>query len=213
MDDQSIPTSRAEALACDAQDPLADRRDHFALPDGVIYLDGNSLGPPPKTALSEVQRAASVEWADGLIRSWNDAGWIDLPSGAGARVAPLIGAEPDEVTFCDSVSVNLFKLAAAAISVIDRPNALVVEEDEFPTDQYIAERAAEMLGVLFIRAKSGDGANALADHGGGLIKSIVNYKTAAIADMRATEQAAASAGGAVIWDLSHGAGVLSIDVK
>ena len=207
------PTSRADAEAWDAQDPFADKRRLFQLPLGVIYLDGNSLGPATTSALERLRRVSEGEWASGLIRSWNDADWINLPQKIGGRIAALIGAEHNEVVICDSVSINLFKLITALAEQVDNGGRIVVEEDEFPTDQYIAQSAARLLSAAFVRAPSSGGPDDVARHGGVLVKSIVNYKTATIADMAHTEACAARGGGGVVWDLSHGTGVIAINLK
>jgi kynureninase len=208
----SIPTSLGAAKKLDDADPLASARAAFHLPDDLIYLDGHSLGAATHAALARVEVAAKREWADGLIHSWNDAGWIDLPITVGARLARLIGAAADEVIVCDSVSVNIFKLAAAALPLAKHPHLLIVEADEFPTDQYIVEQLSALADVKFRRAPAGEGLDAMKECGGVLVKSAVNYRTAAIADMTAHERAAADCGGVVIWDLSHAAGVVEIDL-
>jgi kynureninase len=205
------PTSRKEAEALDQDDPVHDARRAFALPEGVIYLDGHSLGPATHAALKRVQEVAGKEWADGLIRSWNDAGWIDLPAAVGSRLAGLMGAMPDEIIVCDSVSVNLFKLAAAAMKLAGT-KTIVVEESEFPTDQYVAEGLAGISGAVLRRVGEDEGADALARETAVLIKSVVNYRTAKIADMAAHEEAAKKSGGVVVWDLSHAAGAIDLDL-
>src|SRR5690606_430545 len=126
----------------DAADPLAHTRDRFAIPAGVIYLDGNSLGALPKAAAARVQRTVEEEWGDGLIRSWNTADWIDLPRRVGDKIAPLVGAAPGTVMAADSTSLNLFKLLAVALAL--RPGRMVIvsEEGNFPTDLYIASGLA-----------------------------------------------------------------------
>jgi kynureninase len=198
--------TRAEAEALDRADPLADLRSAFDLPEGVIYLDGNSLGPPPKAALARLRQCAEKEWAEGLIRSWNDAGWIDLPHRAGAKIARLIGAQADDVVVCDSVSVNLFKIAAALLAL--RPGrALAVAPDEFPTDQYVLEGLSRLTGAPLLRLPSGE-----TPEGAVIVRSFVHYKTAAVADMADAERAAAESGADIIWDLSHATGVVVIDV-
>lgn len=205
-----IPQTRADCEALDRSDPLGARRAAFSLPDGVIYLDGHSLGPATYAALQRVDQTAREEWANGLIRSWNSAGWIDLPRTVGAKLARLIGARPEEVIVTDSVSINLFKLASAALPHAARL-AIIVEDSEFPTDQYIAEGLAASGAADFIRAGEDQGADALAQLGGGvLIKSVVNYRTARIADIRALEQHAAAHGGVIVWDLSHATGVIDL---
>ncbi len=213
MMNYSIPASRDAAATLDRDDPLASVRDRFHLPDGMLYLDGHSLGPAPKSALAAVTGASGQEWANGLIRSWNDAGWMDLPLKAGGRIARLIGAEPQDVIVCDSVSINLFKLAAAALPLAKNSDTLIVEEDEFPTDQYIIEGLGNLVGVKLIRAKAGEGAAALAEHGGVLVKSVVNYRTATVVDMSEHEQIAQQSDGVIVWDLSHATGVIDVDLK
>lgn len=198
----------AEAEALDARDPLRDFATEFDLPDGVIYLDGNSLGPPPRRALMRIHRCVDDEWREGLVRSWDDAGWIDLPQRAGAKIARLIGAMPDEVVACDSVSVNLFKLAAALIA--KKPGrALAIAADDFPTDQYVLEGLARLAGAPLVRLAPGEAAPI---HVGVLVKSLVHYTTAEVADMAAEETAARARSIDIIWDLSHAAGLIAVDV-
>lgn len=205
----STPRSRAECETLDASDPLRAVRDRFALPDGVIYLDGHSLGPATHAALARVEQAARREWAEGLIRSWNTAGWIDLPRGVGAKIARLIGVDSGDVLVTDSVSVNLFKLAAACLPVA-RSRTLIVEASEFPTDQYIAEGLAGIAGAGLMRVGENEGLDALTRTGGVLIRSVVNYRAAHVLDVAASERAAWAAGGLIVWDLSHATGVLDL---
>src|SRR5262245_51493414 len=113
----AMAPTRADLAALDASDPLAAFREQFVLPPGVIYLDGNSLGPPPRSAMARLAEVAQGEWGQGLIRSWNQAGWIDLPSRVGDKIARLIGAGPGEVMVADSTSVNLFKVLAGALGL------------------------------------------------------------------------------------------------
>lgn len=207
-----IPTTREQCEARDRTDPLAAARAAFALPEGVIYLDGHSLGPATHAALKRVQTAAQEEWARGLIRSWNDAGWFDLPRTVGAKLARLIGARPDEVIVTDSVSVNLFKLATAALPLA-RGLVVIVEDSEFPTDQYVAEGIAGLTGAELKRVGVGEGADVLAHTGGVLIKSVVNYRTSLVEDIAAAELIAAKAGGVIVWDLSHATGVLDLELN
>jgi kynureninase len=212
MNEISSPLSRAEAEALDQADPLATVREAFQLPDGVIYLDGHSLGPATFAALARVRQAAETEWSHGLIRSWNDAGWIDLPARVGGRIARLIGAQPAEVIVCDSVSVNLFKLASAALNLTGA-RTFLVEESEFPTDQYIAEGLARVTGTRLVRVGAGAALAALRDERSVLLKSVVNYRSAQVADIAAHEAAALESGGAVVWDLSHATGVLELNLS
>jgi kynureninase len=203
----TLPTSRAEAVALDRADPLAGRRALFDLPEGVAYLVGHSLGPPPKSA-GEALEAARESWARDLVRSWNSAGWIDLAERTGDLIAPLIGAAKGEVIVTDNVSVNLFKLAAAALPQARR-YLLLLEEDEFPTDQYIAAGLSAVTGAEARALPPGGGFEALRT-GGVLIKSAVNYRSSAIAGIAAHEEEARRHGALIVWDLSHAAGVLDL---
>lgn len=207
-----IPTTREQCDALDRADPLAAVREAFALPEGVIYLDGHSLGPATHAALKRVQTAARDEWAHALIRSWNDAGWFELPRTVGAKLARLVGAQVDEVIVTDSVSVNLFKLATAALPLA-RGRVVIVEDSEFPTDQYVAEGIAGLTGAELMRVGVGEGSGVLARTGGVLIKSVVNYRTSLVEDVAATEAIAAEAGGVIVWDLSHATGVLDLQLN
>lgn len=205
-----VPTSRAEALEQDAADPLAKRAELFDLPAGVTYLVGHSLGPPPRGAREKLA-AAQVDWSSDLVRSWNSAGWIDLAERTGDRLAALIGADPGEVIVADSVSVNLFKLAAAALPHA-RTYALFVEEDEFPTDQYIAAGLGGLSGAEVRQLVPGGGFDALKT-GGVLIKSAVNYRSGEVADIAGHEREAKRYGAWIIWDLSHATGVLDLKLR
>ncbi|MEM5516071.1 aminotransferase class V-fold PLP-dependent enzyme [Henriciella sp. AS95] len=207
-----IPASRAEAAACDASDPLRQKRDAFDLEAGLIYLDGHSLGPASHSSLEAVNVAGHQEWRRGLIRSWNDAGWFALARDTGRRLARLIGVDANEVIVADSVSLNLHKLAAAARALAQSP-MLIVEEDEFPTDQYMIEALAELAGADFVRAAPGAGLDTLSRTGGILIKSVVSYRSAAVTDIKAAEQRAREADGVIIWDLSHATGIIDLDLK
>jgi len=206
-----IPNSRAEALALDAQDPLAPCREQFKLTEGLIYLVGHSLGPATHKALKAIETAAASEWAEGLVGSWNSADWINLVHRVGAQIAPLIGVPENEVVICDSVSVNLFKLAAAALPSSGGQNRIIVERDEFPTDQYIAKGLSDLAGADFDHAEPGQGISVLAK-GGVLIKSAVHYRTAEIIDIKAYEAEAAKSGAVIIWDLSHATGAIALDL-
>lgn len=206
VDPISPPQSRPEAEALDGADPLKDKRAAFDLPPGLLYFAGNSLGPPPSSATRALERAAEA-WRARLVGGWNDENWIDLARETGARIAPLIGVEKDDVIVADSVSVNLFKLAGALIA--ERPGAVAIERGEFPTDGYIAEGLAMISDAPYLIVEPEDRPESLRV----LIKSAVNYATAEIADIAAEEARAASAGYAVIWDLSHAAGVVALDLS
>lgn len=204
-----IPRTRQECEALDRADPLGAMRARFDLPEGVIYLDGHSLGPATHGALQRLARAAGEEWRIGLIRSWNNAGWFDLPAQAGAKLARLAGVAPGDVIVTDSVSVNLFKLAVAALRLTGA-RTVMVQSDEFPTDQSIAAGIADAgLGELMRLPPEG----ALAAFGayrGVIIRSAVNYRTGEAADIEAWERVAETTGNLIVWDLSHATGVLDL---
>ncbi len=206
------PRSRQDCEALDRADPLGAVRAQFALPDGVIYLDGHSLGPATHAALARVERTARAEWREGLIRSWNTAGWIDLPRTVGAKLARLVGVAAGDVIVTDSVSVNLFKLAAAALPIA-KSRTVIVEDSEFPTDQYVAEGLAALAGATMMRVGEHQGVGALEQTGGVLIRSIVNYRSSDIVSVADCEAVARRSGGVIVWDLSHATGVLDLKLE
>ena len=137
--------TRQHCIELDARDPLAPLRAQFELPEGVIYLDGNSLGPLPRSARERARLVLEEQWGRDLIASWNKAGWFALPQRLGDRLAPLIGAGPGEVVVTDTTSVNLFKVLAAALRRNPQRKIIVSERDNFPTDLYIAQGMVEFL--------------------------------------------------------------------
>ena len=205
--------TREDCVALDLADPLRDRRDLFDLPDGVIYLDGNSLGALPKAVPARLAQVVAGEWGRDLIRSWNSAGWIDLPARVGARIAPLIGAGTDEVIACDSTSVNLFKLAAAALSLRPGRKVIVTEPGNFPSDLYILQGLSDLLPSVEIRVVPRDQlAEALDETVALLLLTQVHYKTGEVHDMAALTGRAHAVGALTLWDLSHSAGALPVDL-
>ena len=206
-------TSEERAAEFDAADPLAPYRDRFTLPEGVIYLDGNSLGALPKATPEVLRRVVEQEWGEGLIRSWNDAGWFDMAGRVGAKIAPLIGAAPDEVIACDSTSVNLFKLIAAALQMRPGRTVILSEPGNFPTDLYmIAGLEAQGLATRRLAEREAL-AGALGDDVALLLLTHVHYKTGAMHDMAALTRAAHEAGALVLWDLSHSTGAVPVDLN
>lgn len=207
-------TTETDIAALDAKDPLAPQRGKFRLPDGVIYLDGNSLGALPIAVIERVEKVVREEWGEGLIRSWNTHDWIGLPARVGAKIAGLIGAAPDEVIAADSTSVNLFKLITAAMRLRPDRCDIVSELGNFPTDLYMiegAERFSE--GRHRLRGcASADLVAAIDDKTALVVLSQVHYKTGALWDMAAVTRAAHDAGALVLWDLSHSAGALAVDL-
>lgn len=205
-----------EALsALDAADPLARFRDAFHLPEGLIYLDGNSLGPAPKAALRAVETAARAEWADGLIRSWNDADWFTLTDRLGDTVGAVIGAAPGQTVVCDTTSINIFKAVAAGLALVPERSVVVAEGGSFPTDLYILEGLRAMRPDLEIRLEGVD-APAVEDlldaRVAVLLVNQVDYRSGARRDVAALTAAAHAAGAVVVWDLCHSAGVMPVEV-
>jgi kynureninase len=204
------PHTRADCAALDAADPLAFARRRFTLPDGVIYLDGNSLGALPADASARLADVAGRQWGEGLIRSWNDERWIDLPVTLGAAIAPLLGAAPDTVIACDSVSVNLFKLAGAALALRPDRRTILIEADDFPTDAYVMGGLAGLASVRLLRVARADLAAALGPDVALLLLTHTHYATGAVHDMAAMTAAAHAAGALTLWDLSHSAGAMAL---
>ena len=176
----------------DAQDPLRPLRDLFSLPEGVIYLDGNSLGVLPKTAAARVAEVVTQEWGQGLIRSWNSAGWFNMPQRMGDKIATLIGADAGEVVATDSTSINLFKVLSAALSMAqqDAPQRklIVSERSNFPTDLYIAQALCAERGFTLKLIEPEEIAASLTDEVAVLMLTHVNYRTGAMHDMAAITQ-------------------------
>lgn len=201
----------AQARALDSEDALAARRERYALPPGVIYLDGNSLGPASHAALGALERAARVEWGEGLIRSWNDAGWFDLPMTIGARLGRLIGAAEGQVVVCDTISVNLYKVLHACLALRPGRRVILAEATSFPTDLYIAEGVCAAAGARLELIGEGEAPQArLGGDVAALLLNHVDYRSGALRDMGALSAAAREAGALAVWDLSHSAGALEV---
>lgn len=197
----------------DEADPLREFRARFDLPEGVVYLDGNSLGALPRATGARLQKLVGEEWGRGLIRSWNAADWIHLPQRVGAKIAPLIGAKPHEVIACDSTSVNLFKLISAALALRPGRKIVLSEPGNFPTDLYMVEGLA-MQGLAERRLAPRERiAEALDEEVALLLLTHVHYKTGEIHDMAALTARAQQAGALVLWDLSHSGGALPVDLR
>lgn len=207
-------TIRQDCLDRDAGDPLGVMRSRFRLPDGVIYLDGNSLGALPVAAAKAVQEAVERQWGGDLIASWNKHGWIGLPQKVGGKIARLIGAEADEVVVADSVSVNLFKLAAAAVRAQGGRRVILTESGDFPTDLYILQGLARMMPDIELRVVAPGGIEAaLDDRVAVVLLSHVHYRGGTVRDMAALNGSIRAAGALSLWDLSHSAGVLDVDLN
>ncbi|MEU3211820.1 kynureninase [Nocardiopsis alba] len=209
------PTTREECVELDAADPLAPLREEFVLPEGVIYLDGNSLGALPRSTPGRVADMIEREWGRDLIRSWNDAGWWDKPRTLGAKVAPLVGADPDEVIVGDGTSANLFKALVAAVRLSGR-SVVLGEAGNFPTDLYVTEGAVPLLGAEQRRVDP-DGPGLAEELARGdvaaLLLSHVDYRSGVLRDMAGITRLAHEHGALVIWDLCHSVGAVPIDLS
>ncbi len=206
--------TRADLAALDRADPLAAFRQDFVMPDGIVYLDGNSLGPLPAATPARVAAVVAQEWGEGLIRSWNDAGWIGLPERVGDKIGRLLGAPPGCVIAADSTSVNVFKALGVALRLRPDRRVIVSEAGNFPTDLYIAEGLIALLGQQHeLRlVEPGTIAFALGPDVAVLMLTHVDYRTGAMHDMAALTAAAHAAGALTLWDLAHSAGAVPVDL-
>ncbi len=196
----------------DAADPLAFARERFRLPDGVVYLDGNSLGALPAAATTALRRTVEQQWGKDLIASWNKHGWIDWPTHVAAKLAPLVGAEPRELLIADSTSVSLFKLLAAAVRARPERRTILTEQGNFPTDLYVIQGVVEMLGLELKVVPANEIRKSIDRDTAVLTLTHVDYRSAAVHDMRALNAAAHKAGALTVWDLSHSAGAIELDL-
>jgi len=197
--------TRDDALRLDSIDPLAPFRDRFHIPNpGVIYLDGNSLGMPPKRTIERLQEVYERDWATGLIRSWDH--WVDYPQRVGDVLAPLIGAAPGEVVVHDTTTMNVYQLVHAAIALRPERRSIAISLDDFPTDRYVVDGIANATGHTVVR-----GFDDLADVAV-CVRSVIDYRTAELVDVAAETARIQAAGSEVIWDLSHAVGAIEIDL-
>jgi len=210
--------TRADCLALEAADALAPLRAQFDLPAGVIYLDGNSLGARPRAALERAQQVVAKEWGQDLIRSWNTAGWFDMPKRLGDRLAPLIGARAGEVVVTDTTSLNLFKALASALAIQEanpERRIIVTERSNFPTDIYMAEGLIRWLDrgySLRLVETAEELADAIDIDCAVVMLTHVNYRTGHQHDMAAVTRLAHDKGALAVWDLAHSAGALPVDL-
>jgi len=197
----------------DAADPLETIRRRFSLPDGLRYLDGNSLGALQPAVAERVREAVDQQWGQDLIRSWNTAGWATQPQRIAAQLAPLIGADADEIAVGDSTSVAVFKAVAAARQLRPDRTVLITDDTNFPTDIYVAQGLAELIGDLEVRVVPPDQIrNHLDDTTAVLMLTHVDYRSGRLHDARAVTAVAHDAGAIAIWDLSHSAGAVAVDL-
>jgi len=204
--------TRSELEALDRADELAPFREEFELPADVIYMDGNSLGPLPKGVPGRVAEVVTREWGRSLIRAWNAHGWMRLPMSVGEKIGRIIGAAPGSTLVADSTSVNLFKLLAAALEARPGRRVILTEVGNFPTDLYIAQGLAALLGRGHEVRAVADPVAALADDVAVLMLTHVNYRSGAMHDMGAVTRAAHAAGALTLWDLSHSVGAVPLRI-
>ncbi len=208
-------TTEQDIAAFDRADPFAPLRELFVIPEGLVYLDGNSLGVLPKATRSRVQQVIEQEWGLDLIRSWNSAGWITLSQRIGDKIARLVGAGPGELVVADSTSVNLFKVLASALDLAPGRRVIVLDYDNFPTDIYMMEGLIALLGGRHERrVVPAEGIGAAVDAETAVLAlTHVNYRSGAMHDMAALSLLAHERGALTVWDLSHSAGVMPLDVS
>ena len=216
----TIRTDRARAEELDAADPLAGFRDRFVRDDtSLIYLDGNSLGPLPIATEARIAEVVRQEWGGGLVRSW--ASWIELPRRAGDLIGEhLVGAAPGQVIVCDSTTINLYKLAAAALAARPGRSVIVTDDDNFPTDRYVLAGIAAQHGCELRMIATGlndgvseDAVRAAVDERTALVSlSHVAYRSGALADMAAITGIAHEAGALMLWDLCHSVGAVPVEL-
>jgi kynureninase len=209
-------TTLKNCIERDTQDPLRSLRTLFSIPEGTIYLDGNSLGVMPAATPARVADTVAREWGTDLIQSWNKNGWFAMPQQVGNKIARLIGAGDNEVVATDSTSINLYKVLSAALNMaaVDSParKRIVSERSNFPTDLYIAEALCQERGLELVLVEPEDIAAALTTDVAVLMLTHVNYRTGAMHDMTALTAAAHAAGALMVWDLAHSAGAVPVDL-
>jgi kynureninase len=210
-----MPISRSDLEALDRADSLRPFRDRFALPEGVIYLDGNSLGALPKTTPGRLREVLEAEWGRDLIRSWNAHGWIDMQQRIGAKIGRIVGASEGETIVADSTSINVFKALSAALQLNPERRVILSERDNFPTDLYMAEGLIAHLGrghTLRVAAPN-EIADAITDDVVCVMLTHVSYRTGRVYDMKAITNAAYDKGALTIWDLAHSAGAVPVNLS
>ncbi len=216
---QNETLSRNDAQALDKSDEIAHLIEMFEIPSGIIYLDGNSLGPLPISAKKAARDVVEKQWGEDLITSWNKHAWIDLPTIVGTKIAKLIGAKEGQVICCDSISVNLFKLLASALSLnSSKRNIVLSQQDNFPTDLYMVEGLQQFLGEQRCQLLSCDAQDieaqleARGHEISVLMLTHVNFRSGFIHDMQTLTKLAHEKGVLVLWDLAHSAGAVPLEL-
>jgi kynureninase len=198
---------RAGCQRLDAQDPLRRHRDRFVVPEGLIYLDGNSLGMLPAHVPARIADVVTRQWGTDLIRSWNVHDWVGLPLRVGERIGRLVGAGPGTVVACDSTTVNLYKVVSAATRLARSP-VVLTDTSNFPTDVYV------MAGLTDLRIVEPDRVAESITHDIGVVAlTQVDYRTGRRHDMAEITGAAHAAGALTVWDLAHSAGAFGVDLE
>jgi kynureninase len=204
--------SREQAVAADAADPLAPLAARFVVPDGVTYLDGNSLGVLPVGVDAAVRDAVDTQWGRDLITSWNTHDWWGAPRRVGDRIGSLIGAAPGQVICGDSTTVQLFQALTALVRLADDRGTIITDGGNFPTDQYMADSVGRLLGKRVLRVRPDEIAGVLDDDTAVVSYSVVDYRTGELWDTAAITRAVHGSGALMLWDLAHAAGAIPIEV-
>jgi kynureninase len=208
----SASIEREACVERDARDPLAGVRQRFVIPEGLVYLDGNSLGALPVATAGAVAAAVERQWGEGLIRSWNDGGWITAPQRIGGKIARLIGADEDEVVVAESTSVCLFKVVCAALALQPGRSVVLTEQENFHTDLYIAAGAARLCGATLRVVPRARILESLGDDVALTLITHVDFRTGFMHDMGAVSEAVHAAGALAVWDLSHSVGAVPLRI-
>ena len=189
------------------------RKNLFDIPDGLIYLDGNSLGPLPKAARARAQAVIDNEWGRQLIRGWNDAGWYEQPLRVGNQLAPLIGAPRDSVVVGDTLSLRLYPALAAALSLRPERREILSDDGNFPSDRYMMQGLADFSRSATLRSVArSELVDALDDDVAVLCLTHVDYRTGSLHDIATLTRAAHEKGVLVVWDLAHSTGAIPLDL-
>ena len=208
----TLEQARQFAVQHDEEDKLRHLRDLFDIPAGVLYFDGNSLGPLTFRARDVLHRTIEFEWRERLIRSWNE-NWLEMPSRVGDLIAPLIGAAPGTVIACDNTSINLHKALMAAVALRRGRTEIVIDINNFPTDIYIAQSVADQHGLTLVAVTADEIVDAISDRTAVVTATHVDYRSARILDLAGITNAAHEHGALMVWDLAHTAGAVPFDVS
>lgn len=206
----SLDVAMTCAAELDAADSLAHLRNHFDIPDDVLYFDGNSLGPLTFRSREVLHRTIEFEWRERLIRSWNED-WLAMPARVGNKIAPLIGAAPDTVIACDNTSINLHKALMAAVALRPGRTEIVIDINNFPTDIYIAQSVADQHNLKLVAVTADEIIGAISERTAVVTATHVDYRSARILDLAGITTAAHHNGALMVWDLAHSVGAVPFD--